>query len=215
MAMNPNSTPIRLNLTVDLDRSEEESANTTLLIDKLQVEKSDLEDHLAELGEQLNLLEENSLKANESKDKAEVAKLNAEAVLEEATEMLSQVEKIKASASSLLDLLSNILSSFDRKRRSSDDMINRSSCSDLLATIGRMNAELQLGTKEGLREGYGYAVALSRPTMSPACTPDNNNELAAAKDGIVTSLSSVARVVALEKEAVAVVAADLINLTYY
>merc|ERR1711971_709327 len=165
------------------------------------------------LEEQLNLLGESSANAKESEESAELAKLKAEEVLAEATEMLSQVEKIKDSASAILDLLSNILSSFDRQRRSAadDDIIDPATCAEMLATIGRMNAALQMGTKEGLKEGSQYAVVLLRTMMSPTCTFDNNAaDLVSAKDALAVSLASVAQVVAEEKEAVSVVAADLV-----
>jgi len=198
------------------------------LINQLQTEKSHLKDNLVELEEQLNLLEENSANAKESEESAELAKLKAEEVLAEATEMLNQVEKIKDSASAILDLLSNILSSFDRQRRSAaddiinqrrsaaaDDMINPATCAEMLATIGRMNAALQMGTKEGVKEGSEYAVVLLRTMMSPTCTFDNNAaDLVSAKDALAVSLASVAQVVAEEKEAVSVVAADLVASTH-
>jgi len=159
------------------------------------------------------LLEENSANAKESEESAELAKLKAEEVLAEATAMLNQVEKIKDSASAILDLLSNILSSFDRQRRS--DIIAPATCAEMLATIGRMNAALQMGTKEGLKEGSQYAVVLLRTMMSPTCTFDNNAaDLVSAKDALAVSLASVAQVVAEEKEAVSVVAADLVASTH-
>ena len=190
----------------------EASAETdpTQLINQLQTEKSHLKDNLVELEEQLKLLEENSAHAKESEEEAELAKLKAEEVLAEATEMLYQVEKIKDSASAILDLLANILSSFDRQRRSADDIISPATCAEMLATIGRMNAALQMGTKEGLKEGSEYAVVLLRTMTSPSCTFHNNADLVSAQDGLAVSLASVAQVVAEEKEAVSVVAADLV-----
>ena len=137
-------------------------------------------------------------------------------VLVEATEMLYQVEKIKDSASAVLDLLSSILASFNQQVRirggikgfAADDIIDPATCAEMLATIGRMNVALQMGTKEGLKEGYQYAVLLLR-RMSAKCTFDNNVDLVSAKDALAISLASVARVVAEEKEEVSLVSADL------
>ena len=172
---------------------------------------------MVELEEQLNVLEEHSVRAQESEAEAELAKLKAEEVLAEATEMLYQVEQIKDSASAVLDLLAGILASFDHqvririgiKRFASDDIINPATCSQMLATIGRMNTVLQMGTKEGLKEGYRYAVALLG-RKSPRCKFGDNADLVFAKEALAVSLASVARVVAEEKEAVSHVAADLL-----
>ena len=172
---------------------------------------------MVELEEQLNVLEEHSVRAQESEAEAELAKLKAEEVLAEATEMLYQVEQIKDSASAVLDLLAGILASFDHqvririgiKRFASDDIINPATCAEMLATIGRMNTALQMGTKEGLKEGYQYAVALLG-RKSPACKFGDNADLVSAKDALAISLASVARVVAEEKEEVSLVASDLV-----
>ena len=172
---------------------------------------------MVELEEQLNVLEEHSVRAQESEAEAELAKLKAEEVLAEATEMLYQVEQIKDSASAVLDLLAGILASFDHqvririeiiRRSASDDITNPDTCAEMLATIGRMNTALQMGTKEGLKEGFEYAVALLG-RKSPACKFGDNADLVSAKDALAISLASVARVVAEEKEEVSLVSADL------
>ena len=192
------------------------SAETTQLINQLQIEKSDLEENLVELEEKLNSLEDSAVLAKEREEDAELAKLKAEEVLAEATEMLYQVEKIKDSAAAVLDLLSTILASFDQQVRirismrsfTADDIINPATCAEMLATIERMNTALQMGTKEGLKEGYQHAVALLG-RMSPTCTFDNNAQLFSATDALSISLVSVTRVVSDEKAEVSVIAADL------
>jgi len=165
-----------------------------------------------ELEEKLNLLEDNAMHAKEREEDAEVAKLKAEEVLAEATEMLHQVEKIKDSASAVLDLLSTILASFDQqvRIRIGISIITPSTCAEMLATIERMNTALQLGTKEGLKEGYQHAVALLG-RMSRRCTFDNDNaQLVSATDALAISLVSVTRVVSDERVEVSLVAADLV-----
>jgi len=193
------------------------SAETTQLINQLQIEKSDLEENLVELEEKLNSLEDSTVLAKEREEDAELAKLKAEEVLAEATEMLYQVEKIKDSASAVLDLLSTILASFNQQVRirigiksfTADDIITPATCEEMLATIESMNTALQMGTKEGLREGYQHAVALLG-RMSPTCTFDNNDQLFSATDALSISLVSVTRVVSDEKVEVSLVAADLV-----
>ena len=190
----------------------EAEAETTELINQIQLETSELEDGLEKLDEQLNLLEENSLSAQESEEKAEIAKLNAEQVLAEASAMLNQIEKIKDSAAAVLDLLANILSSFDQVKRSADDIIARATCEDLIANIGRMNDALQLGTKEGLKIGSGYAGSLLE-IKSPYCSSTNADDLSFVKYRLMVSLASVVQVVAEEREVVSRVTEDLVDPT--
>merc|ERR1719285_1024471 len=122
--------------------------------------------------------------------------------------MLNQIEKIKDSAAAVLDLLANILSSFDQAKRSVGDIIAKATCEDLIANIGRMNEALQLGTKEGVKIGSEYAGSLLE-TTSPDCIFTNADELSLVNDALVVSLASVVQVVAKEREVVTRVTEDL------